>query len=109
MFNILQRYYFMDSNSMSGLSKGGKGLGGKGGAKHHLKALCDNIQGITKPAVCCMARPGGAQCVSGLIYEQVRRVLKVFLESGIQGDALTYTDHSKQKMVTALDMVYALK
>ena len=35
---------------MSGLGKGGKGLG-KGGAKRHRKVLRDNIQGITKPAI----------------------------------------------------------
>ena len=35
---------------MTGRGKGGKGLG-KGGAKHHRKVLCDNILGITKPAI----------------------------------------------------------
>ena len=40
---------------------------------------------------------------SGLIYEETRGVLKVFLENVIR-DAVTYTEHAKRKTVTA--MVY---
>ena len=64
---------------MSGRGKGGKGLG-KGGAKRHRKILRDNIQGITKPAIRRLARRGGVKRISGLIYEETRGVLKVFLE-----------------------------
>ena len=46
----------------------GKGLG-KGGAKRHKK----NSQGITKPA-----KRGGVTLISGLIYEEIRGVLKIF-------------------------------
>ncbi|KAM8773510.1 histone H4-like [Acanthopagrus schlegelii] len=81
---------------MSGRGKGGKGLG-KGGAKRHRKVLRDNIQGITKPAIRRLARRGGVKRISGLIYEETRGVLKVFLENVIR-DA-----------VTAMDVVYALK
>ena len=45
---------------------------------------------------------------SGLIYEETRGVLKVFLENVIR-DAVTYTEHAKRKTVTAMDVVYALK
>src|SRR5882762_9054869 len=47
-------------STMSGCGKGGKGLG-KGGAKHHLKILCDNIQGecMCNNAYCrCDSRSG---------------------------------------------------
>ena len=74
---------------MSGRGKGGKGLG-KGGAKRHRKVLRDNIQGITKPAIRRLARRGGVKRISGLIYEETRGVLKVFLENVIR-DAVTYT------------------
>ncbi|KAL7842631.1 hypothetical protein SRHO_G00243200 [Serrasalmus rhombeus] len=87
--------------------KGGKGLG-KGGAKRHHKVLRDNIQGITKPAIRRLARRGGVKRISGLIYEETRGVLKVFLENVIR-DAVTYTEHAKRKTVTAMDVVYALK
>lgn len=127
---------------MSGRGKGGKGLG-KGGAKRHRKILRDNIQGmyfrwsggsllsllvrvgITKPAIRRLARRGGVKRISGLIYEETRGVLKIFLEnvSGLTGavcadelsavqvirDSVTYTEHAKRKTVTALDVVYALK
>ena len=93
--------------AMSGRGKGGKGLG-KGGAKRHRKILRDNIQGITKPAIRRLARRGGVKRISGLIYEETRGVLKVFLENVIR-DAVTYTEHAKRKTVTAMDVVYALK
>lgn len=95
------------STTMSGRGKGGKGLG-KGGAKRHRKVLRDNIQGITKPAIRRLARRGGVKRISGLIYEETRGVLKVFLENVIR-DAVTYTEHAKRKTVTAMDVVYALK
>lgn len=122
---------------MSGRGKGGKGLG-KGGAKRHRKILRDNIQGITKPAIRRLARRGGVKRISGLIYEETRGVLKIFLESecgpsllfsrlssvavltdyllcrcvlppDVIRDSVTYTEHAKRKTVTSLDVVYALK
>ena len=81
---------------------------GKGGAKRHRKVLRDNIQGITKPAIRRLARRGGVKRISGLIYEETRSVLKVFLENVIR-DAVTYTEHARRKTVTAFDVVYALK
>ena len=83
-------------------------LAGKGGAKRHRKVLRDNIQGITKPAIRRLARRGGVKRISGLIYEETRGVLKVFLENVIR-DAVTYTEHARRKTVTAFDVVYALK
>ncbi|TXG73969.1 hypothetical protein EZV62_002548 [Acer yangbiense] len=97
----------MDVVKMSGRGKGGKGLG-KGGAKRHRKVLRDNIQGITKPAIRRLARRGGVKRISGLIYEETRGVLKIFLENVIR-DAVTYTEHARRKTVTAMDVVYALK
>lgn len=90
-----------------GKGKGGKGLG-KGGAKRHRKVLRDNIQGITKPAIRRLARRGGVKRLSGLIYEETRGVLKVYLENVIR-DAVTYTEHARRKTVTAMDVVSALK
>ena len=92
---------------MSGRGKGGRGLG-KGGAKRHRKRLRDSIQGITKPAIRRLARRGGVKRLSGMIYEETRGVLKVFLE-GVIRDAVTYTEHARRKTVTAMDVVYALK
>ena len=97
--------------SGKGSGKGGKTRGkGKAipGAKRHRKVLRENIQGITKPAIRRLARRGGVKRISGLIYEETRSVLKVFLENVIR-DAVTYTEHARRKTVTAMDVVYALK
>ncbi|XP_067909381.1 histone H4-like [Heterodontus francisci] len=91
----------------TGRGKGGKRLG-KGRAKQHRKVLHDNIQGITKPAIRCLARHGGVQCIMDLIYEEIRGLPKVFLENVIR-DAVTYTELAKRKMITTMDVVYALK
>jgi len=92
---------------MSGRGKGGKGLG-KGGAKRHRKVFRDNIQGITKPAIRRLARRGGVKRLSGLIYEETRNVLKIFLDAIIR-DAVTYTEHGRRKTVTSMDIVFSLK
>jgi len=69
--------------------------------------FCESV-GITKPAIRRLARRGGVKRISGLIYEETRGVLKVFLENVIR-DAVTYTEHARRKIVTAFDVVYALK
>ncbi|XP_067883300.1 histone H4-like [Heterodontus francisci] len=100
--------YILEINKRkSGRGKGGKELG-KGGTRRHRKLLPDNLQGITKPAIRRLAHRGGVKRISGLIDEETRGVLKVFLENVIR-DAVTYTEHGKRKTVTAMDVVYALK
>lgn len=90
--------------------KGSKGLGlGMGGAKRHQRIVRgNNIRGITKPAIRRLARRGGVKRISGLVYEETRGVLKIFLENVVR-DAVTYTEHARRKTVTVLDVVYALK
>ena len=72
------------------------------------KILRDNIQGVTKPAIRRLARRGGVERMSGLIYEETRGVLKIFLQNVIR-DAVVYTEHARRKTVTPLDIVYALR
>jgi histone H3/H4 len=40
-----------------------------------------DASGITKPAIRRLARRGGVKRISGLIYEETRGVLKIFLEN----------------------------
>jgi len=72
----------------------------------------DNLTTTLKTYFClssfAASRHGGVKRISGLIYEETRGVLKVFLENVIR-DAVTYTEHAKRKTVTAMDVVYALK
>lgn len=91
----------------AGRGKGGKGLG-KGGAKRHRKVLRDNIQGITKTSIRRLARRGGVNRVSGLIYEEVRSVLKDFMEKVIR-EAIIYAENAHRKTISGMDVVYALK
>ena len=46
-----------------------------------LGCLSDIWIGITKPAIRRLARRGGVKRISGLIYEETRGVLKIFLEN----------------------------
>ena len=107
LFPKLTSFHYPNPIPTPGRGKGGKGLG-KGGAKRHRKVLRDNIQGITKPAIRRLARRGGVKRISGMMYDETRKVLKSFLENVVK-DAVTYTEHAKRKTVTALDVVYALK
>ncbi|KAH6659614.1 histone-fold-containing protein [Truncatella angustata] len=90
--------------------KGGKGigLGGKTGAKRHRKVLRDNIQGITKGSIRRLARRGGVKRISGTIYDEVRSVLKTFLE-GVLKDCVTYCEYRRAKTVTTTDVLHALR
>jgi histone H3/H4 len=47
--------------------------------------------GITKPALRRLAR-GGIKRISGLIYEDMRGALRIFLEGAVR-DAVLYTEH----------------
>ena len=82
-------------------------MSGKSAAKRH-KIVRENILGITKPAIRRLCRRGGVKRISGLIYEEVRRVLKKFLQDVLK-DAVVYTEHARRKTLTAMDVVYALK
>ena len=93
---------------MSGRGKGGKGLG-KAGAKRHRKILRGNIESvITQPSIRRLARRGGVKRISGLIYDEARYILRVFL-SDLLKDVVRYTEHARRQTVTARDVVYALK
>jgi len=102
-----KRVFSQVMSGKEGRGKGGKGLG-KGGAKRHRKVLRDNIQGITKPAIRRLCRRGGVKRINGLVYEETRGVLIVYLENVIRA-AVTYTEHGRRKTVSVLDVIYALR
>ena len=56
------------------------------------------FQGITKPAIRRLARRGGVKRISGLIYEETRRVLKVL--PNIQGVLPKKSARTGVKLVT---------
>lgn len=96
-----------DARQSFGRGRGGIGLG-KAGVKRHRKVLRDSVQGISKGSIRHLARRGGVKRLSGLIYEETRGALKVFLENVIH-DAYRYTESAKRKTITNMDIEYALK
>ena len=95
------------SNTSSVGGKGGKGKG-KGSLKRIWRVLRDTIHGITRLAMCRLARRGGVCCIAGLVYEDIRGVLKIFLQH-VVWDIITYTEHNCRKTVTVTDVLFALK
>jgi histone H4 len=69
--------------------------------------MCENIQGITKPAIRRLARQGGVKRI-GDTCEEIRGALRHFLENVIR-NSVAYTENARRKTVTALDVVDALK
>ena len=89
----------------------GKG-GGKGkhapGLKRVRRVLMDAVHGIARAAINRLAKRGGVQRISGMIYKEARGVLKAFLEAVVK-DAVLYTQYCERKTVTPIDVVFALK
>ena len=86
---------------------GGEGKGAHG-TKRQKKNSSENARGLTKPAVRRLARRGGVKRISGIMYDEVRGILKSFVE-GVVTDSVTYMEHSKRTTVTSRDVVFALK
>ncbi len=77
-------------------------------SKRIKKVLKEGARGITKGSVRRLARRAGIKRISGLLYEEVRGVLKNFVE-GVVSDATAYTEYSKKRTVTVGAVVAALK
>jgi histone H4 len=91
------------------MAKGKKSGEAKGaGTKRLKKVLKDNIKGITRGSIRRLARRGGVKRISGELYDEVRDVLKSFVD-GVVRDAVAYTEHAKRRTVTAVDVVNALR
>ena len=92
-----------------GWGKGGKGLG-HSKVRRYRKILRGHAYwpGLTKPAIRRLARRGGVKRISGLIYEEIRMVTKIFLENIIK-DSVTYMEYANRKTITVMDIIYALK
>lgn len=76
--------------------------------KRLKRVLHDNIRGVTKPAIRRLARRAGVKRISGLLYEEIRGCMKNFVTQTVN-DSVAYCEHRRQRTVTALDVVHALK
>ena len=91
----------MAKGKKSGESKGTSG-------KRLKKVLAGNSRGITKGSVRRLARRAGVKRISGLLYDEVRSVLRSFVE-GVVRDATAYTEYARKRTVTTGAVVAALK
>lgn len=80
---------------------------GPGGAVRHRKILRDNIAGITKPALLRILRRAGVKRVSGLMYEELRGVLRSWMEKIVR-DTVIFTEHARRKTVQLADLEASL-
>ena len=75
--------------------------------RRHRKILRDNIQGFTASDIQRVLRRGGVLMESRLMYEELRGVLKVFLECAMKA-AVTHSEHRlSARVVTADDVISA--
>ncbi len=88
-------------------SRSRRGAHPAGGTRHRHVGR-GHIHGITKKDIRRLARRGGVKRISGLVYEEARKVLKSFLQSTIK-DAVTYCHPSGRQTLATLDVVHALK
>lgn len=77
------------------------------GAVRHRKVLRDNIAGITKPALLRILRRAGVKRVSGLMYEELRGVLRSWMEKIVR-DTVIFTEHARRKTVQLADLEASL-
>jgi histone H4 len=84
-------------------------LAGIGGVRHRRR-----VQQLRRPGVISngdlrrLARRGGVQRISSLVYSDARQALKEFLSTVIK-DSTLYTLHGGRKTVTADDVVMGLR
>jgi len=76
--------------------------------KRVKKVLKDNVRGITKGSVRRLARRAGIKRISGLLYDEVRSVLKSFVEK-VVADSVAYTEYARKRTVTCGAVVTALR
>ncbi|KAH8615630.1 hypothetical protein ERJ75_000565400 [Trypanosoma vivax] len=78
------------------MAKGKKSGEAKGSQKRQKKILRENVRGITRGSIRRLGAPRGVKRISGVIYDEVRGVLKSFVE-GVVRDATAYTEYSRKE------------
>ena len=91
-----------------GLGKSRMGKMGLSGAKVYRRPVYrDNIQGITKPVILRLAHRGGVKSLSGVMYEEIRGILKVFLQDLIRLSTLSKV-YARRSTYQVKDLEFAL-
>lgn len=90
------------------MAKGKSGAAKSASGKRVKKLVKSSSSGVTKGSVRRLARRAGVKRISGLLYEEVRGVLKSFVEK-VVADAVSYTEYARKRTVTCGAVVAALK
>jgi len=83
------------------------GMGLSGAKVYRRPVYRDNTQGITKPVILRLAHRGGVKSLSGVMYEEIRGVLKVFLEDLIRLSTLS-KGYARRSTYQVKDLEFAL-
>lgn len=80
-----------------------------GKSRTSCSTASDCLTRITKPDIRRVARRGGVQRISGLVYEETRDQLQNFLDK-VTDDVIALLDNNtrKRKTITVNDVLYAL-
>ena len=79
----------------------------KTNVKRHRKVIRDSIQGITKPALQRLAQRAGVKRIGGLVYQELRGIMKIALENLLR-DSINITEHHRKKTVGGEEVKEAL-
>ncbi len=90
------------------MAKGKRSAESKGTSKRLKKVVKDSVRGVTQPAIRRLARRAGIKRVSGLLYTEVRGVLRSFVENVVR-DSIAFTECARRKSVQPSDVVHALR
>jgi histone H4 len=77
-----------------------------GTGRRHRKVLRDNIQSLLDCDFQRILRRAGVIKESGLMFEELRGTVKVFMENMIR-DAVTFSEHERRRIVTVDDVLAA--
>ncbi len=81
---------------------------GLGGARRHRRILRDNIQGLAKGQIKRLIFKAGGFRSSGLIYDEVKGITKIYLEKLLR-QVVTITEYRRLKTVSSNSVLYCLK
>jgi len=76
--------------------------------KREKKVYRNNIQSITKPGITRLARQAGVVGMDGGNYDDIRGILKAYLEQVIR-DSVIYTENDRRKKVMVRDVINGIE
>lgn len=73
-------------------------------AQKRPRVLRGNVEGLTKGAIKRLAHKGGVKTISGLIYEDSRGIIKVYIEKIVEA-AVKLTQHARKIVISREDVL----